>query len=153
MAVSVSVSPVLIVTLEASWQENPNVPAELADQKETSVSVSPLVPAQLVQAGWLLALMLPADGLPQVTAWRVVTLDTFAVPFAPGAPVCSWTSFALVPVMFDSAAFATVADRPSAMEGHLLGAGQDPFAWLAARTARERARFRAGAELRAAACA
>jgi hypothetical protein len=58
------------------------------------------------------AATLPPLAEPQVTASRVVTDDTFAVPDAPGAPVCIWTSLAFVPTMSSSAESATVALRP-----------------------------------------
>jgi hypothetical protein len=87
---SVSESPVSMVTGELRSMDSPNAPDVLADQNEMSVSVSGEVPAQFVHSGSLLAATDPADALPHVTASRVVTDDTFAVPFAPGAPVCSW---------------------------------------------------------------
>jgi len=148
IAVSVSESPVSMVTDEFSAQLNSNVPELFADQNETSVSTSPLVPAQLVHAGWEDAATDPADGLPHETDGLVVTLDTFAVPAAPGAPVCSWTNPALA-TMVASAASAFATDRPSAMELHLLRAGHDPLAWLAACAARECLRLGAGVEFRA----
>ena len=85
--VSVRLSPVFIVTELDITIDMSNVPAEEAVQKLTSVSVSGLVPAQFVQAGWLLALTLAPDEAFQVTAGRVVVELTFAVPLAPGAPV------------------------------------------------------------------
>lgn len=85
--VRVSESPVFMVTLELSCIDMPNVPDADADQNEMSVSTSPLVPAQFVHAGWLLAATLPPDALAHVTDGLVVTLDTLAVPAAPGAPV------------------------------------------------------------------
>ncbi len=85
--VNVSESPVLIVTELASTIDMLKVPADDAVQKLMSVSVSGLVPAQFVHAGWLLAVTLAPDDAFQVTAGRVVTDDTLAVPLAPGAPV------------------------------------------------------------------
>jgi hypothetical protein len=137
--VRVSESPVCIVTELDRAMENPNVPDELADQNEMSVSVSGDVPAQADHAGAVpFVTTEPDDADAQVAAGRVVTDDTFAVPADPGAPVCSCTLFAFVPTMLSSAAFATVVDRPSAT-GHrlyLLGRAEDPAARLAARRAR-----------------
>ena len=76
-----------IVTLVDNAIDMSNVPSVAAVQKLMSVSVSGLVPAQFVHAGWLLALTLAPEEAFQVTAGRVVTDDTLAVPFAPGAPV------------------------------------------------------------------
>lgn len=87
MDVSVRLSPVFIVTLVDNAIDMSNVPSVAAVQKLMSVSVSGLVPAQFVHAGWLLALTLAPEEAFQVTAGRVVTDDTLAVPFAPGAPV------------------------------------------------------------------
>jgi hypothetical protein len=79
---------VFIVTDADRAAENPNVPNVDADQKLTSVSISPLLPAQLDQAGIVpLAATDPPDADAHVTAGRVVTLDTFDVPALPGAPV------------------------------------------------------------------
>jgi len=145
--VKVSESPVFMVTEEFSAMENSNVPLVLADQNEMSVSTSPLVPAQFVHAGSVpLAAIDPADADAHVTAGRVVTLDTFAVPFAPGAPVCNCTLAAL-PVQVPSAEFAFAAVTPSATQDHLFRAGHDPLARLAARAAGERPRPGAGVEL------
>ncbi len=87
IAVSVSESPVFMVTDEDSWMLMLNVPAVTAFQNEMSVSTSPLVPAQDVHAGMLLELTLPPDGAFQVTFSRVVTDDTLPVPAVPGSPV------------------------------------------------------------------
>jgi hypothetical protein len=116
MLVSVSESPVFIVTLELSCIDMLKVPLVLAVQKLMSVSVSGLVPAQLVHSGWLLALTTPADGAFQVTPSRVVTDETFAVPFAPGAPVCSWTKVEAGLVVSDvSQVLAIATAMPSAI--------------------------------------
>ena len=118
--VRVSESPVFIVTDADSGIEEPNVPAELADHSEISVTTSPLVPAQFVHAGAVpLVATDPADADAHVAAGLVVTLETFDVPADPGVPVCSWTLFALVPVMLFSAALATVVLSASATRGHL----------------------------------
>jgi hypothetical protein len=85
--VSVSESPVFMVTDADNAMLMLKVPEVLAVQNETSVSVSGLVPAQLVHAGWLLAVTEPADAAFHVTLGRVVTDETLAVPLAPGAPV------------------------------------------------------------------
>ena len=87
--VKVSESPVSMVTLELSVIDIPNVPDVDADQNVMSVSVSPFVPAQEVHSGSFDADTVPADAVPHVTASRVVTLDTFAVPADPGVPKCS----------------------------------------------------------------
>lgn len=87
--VSVSESPVFSVTAGESTALMVNAPLVLAVQNEMSVSVSGDVPAQLSQAGWLLAVTEPAAGPAHVTLSRVATDDTFAVPLAPGGPVCS----------------------------------------------------------------
>jgi hypothetical protein len=89
--VKVSESPVCMITDEASCIDNPNVPDVAADQNDMSVSVSGLVPPHDVHSGSSLALMLPADADPHVTASRVVVEETLLVPAEPGAPVCSWT--------------------------------------------------------------
>jgi hypothetical protein len=101
-----------IVTLESSGIEKPNVPLVEADQNDRPVTVSGSVPAQFVHSGSFDAATLPPLAEPQVTASRVVTDDTFAVPAAPGAPVCIWTSLAFVPTMSSSAESATVALGP-----------------------------------------
>jgi hypothetical protein len=85
--VSVSESPVSMVTDEDSVMDMLNVPDVLAVQKLMSVSTSPFVPAQDVHAGSLLAEIDPADADPHVTDCRVVTLDTAVVPADPGSPV------------------------------------------------------------------
>lgn len=87
MLVRVRESPVAIVALLDSCPENPNVPEVEADQKETSVSTSLLVPAHDVQAGLLEADTTPAEADPHVTLCLVVTEETLLVPAAPGAPV------------------------------------------------------------------
>jgi hypothetical protein len=85
--VRVSESPVSMITEDERDMDNSNVPEVTRLQKEMSVTVSPLVPAQLVQAGVLLALMTPAEALPQVTDSRVVVLEGLAVPAEPGSPI------------------------------------------------------------------
>jgi hypothetical protein len=85
MLVSVSESPVFMVTLELSCIDRPKVPELDSDQNEMSVSTSPFVPAQLVHDGWLDAVTDPADAEFHDTDGRVVTEDTFDVPAAPGA--------------------------------------------------------------------
>jgi hypothetical protein len=132
MVVRVSESPVCIVTLDESCMENPNVPDVDADQNEMSVSVSGDVPAQLDQAGAVpVEAIDPDDADAHVTAGRVVTLDTLDVPADPGAPVCSCTLFASVPVIVVSAALATAVDSPSAIAPrfYLLGRAEYPRAW------------------------
>lgn len=86
-AVSVSESPVSMVTPLESWIDMLNVPDVDAVQNERSVSTSPLVPAHEPHPGWLLAETDPPEGEPQVTGCRVLTVDTFAVPADPGSPV------------------------------------------------------------------
>jgi hypothetical protein len=112
--------------------ENPNVPDVDADQNEISVSVSGDVPAQFDQAGAVpVDAIDPDDADAHVTAGRVVTDDTLDVPADPGAPVCSCTLFASVPVIVPSAAFATAVDSPSAIAGprfYLLGRAEHPRA-------------------------
>ena len=121
MDVRVRLSPVFIVTLLDNAIDMSNVPSVAAVQKLMSVSTSGLVPAQFVHAGWLLALTLAADAAFQVTAGRVVTDDTLAVPLAPGAPVCSWTKLlAGLVVSVVSIEFAIVVEMPSATQFHLL---------------------------------
>jgi hypothetical protein len=113
--VSVRLSPVFIVTLLDNTIDMLNVPTDAAVQKLMSVSTSGLVPAQFVHAGWLLALTLAPDDAFQVTAGRVVTDDTLAVPAAPGAPVCSWAKLdAGLVVSVVSIAFAVAVEMPSA---------------------------------------
>jgi hypothetical protein len=129
--VSVSESPVFMVTEALSGMEPSNVPDVDADHPEVSVSTSPLVPAQDSHAGWLLAATDPADGEPHVMDSRVVTLETFAVPFGPGAPVCSCSHAQLLTIVV-SAAFAFAADSPSAMSA-VLRYGDDLLAALPAR--------------------
>jgi hypothetical protein len=90
MLARVSESPVSMVTLELRVIDSSKVPEVLSDQNEMSVSTSPFVPAQDVHSGSLLEVIEPADALAQVTASRVVTLETLAVPLDPGSPVCSW---------------------------------------------------------------
>jgi hypothetical protein len=128
-----------MTTDDDSCMENPNVPEDDADQNEMSVSVSGDVPAQFVQAG---AVPVddcdPADAAAHDTAGRVVTLDTLDVPAAPGAPVCSWTNPALVPVIAVRPRLALVAEHPSAIADprfYLLGRAEHPRAWLPARLA------------------
>jgi hypothetical protein len=152
IVVRVSESPVCMTTLEESCMENPNVPELEADQKEISVSVSGDVPAQLVQAGAVpVEAIDPPDDAAHVTAGRVVTLDTLDVPAAPGAPVCSCTLFASVPVIVVSAAFATAVDSPSAIAPrfYLLGRAEHPRArpmtLLAGKTGPERIKPRPAA--------
>jgi hypothetical protein len=140
IVVRVSESPVCMVTLDESCMENPNVPDVDADQKEISVSVSGDVPAQLVQAGAVpVDAIDPDDADAHVTPGRVVTDDTLDVPADPGAPVCSCTLFASVPVIVVSAAFATAVDSPSAIAPrfYLLGRAEHPRAWPMTLLARE----------------
>jgi hypothetical protein len=136
MVVRVRLSPVCIVTDDDSCMENPNVPAALADQNEMSVSVSGDVPAQFDQAGAVpVDAIDPADADAHDTAGRVVTLDTLDVPAAPGAPVCSWTNPAFVPVIAVKPRSALVAEHPSAIADprfYLLGRAEHPRAWLPA---------------------
>lgn len=89
MLVNVSESPVAMVTGEDSVMEVAKVPPEDAFQKLRSVMTWPLVPAQLVHVGWLLAVTDPAEGAFQVTAIRVVTEAWLEVPDAPGLPTAS----------------------------------------------------------------
>jgi hypothetical protein len=146
IVVRVSESPVCIVTDDESCMENPNVPAALADQNEMSVSVSGDVPAQFDQAGAVpVEAIDPADADAHDTAGRVVTDDTLDVPAAPGAPVCSWTNPAFVPVIAVKPRSALVAEHPSAIAGprfYLLGRAEHPRAWpmtlLAGKTGAER---------------
>jgi hypothetical protein len=91
IAVKVSESPVSMTTLAESCIDMLKVPPLEAVQNEMSVSTSPLVPAHELHPGWLLAETDPPEAEPQVTASRVVTDDTFAVPAVPGSPVCSCT--------------------------------------------------------------
>jgi hypothetical protein len=85
--VSVSESPVFMVTLDESCIDMLNVPVVAWVQNEMSVSVSGDVPAHDVHSGSLDAEMEPAEALPHVTASRVVTDDTAVVPAEPGSAV------------------------------------------------------------------
>jgi hypothetical protein len=85
--VSVSVSPVAIVTLAVSCIDAPNVPDEDADHKVIQDTTSPFVPAQDGHAGSLLAETAALDGDPHVTDSRVVVLLVLDVPADPGSPV------------------------------------------------------------------
>jgi hypothetical protein len=140
IVVRVSESPVCMTTDDDSCMENPNVPDVDADQKEISVSVSGDVPAQFDQAGAVpVELIDPPDDAAHDTAGRVVTDETLDVPADPGAPVCSCTLLASVPVIVVSAAFATAVDRPSAITNRLdlLGRAEHPRAWPMTLLARE----------------
>lgn len=86
---SESVSPEAIALGVVSAYDCLNVPAVLAVQSETCVMVSE-EPAQLVHCAGDDSALVPPDADPIVAEGRVVTEDTFAVPAAPGSPVCSW---------------------------------------------------------------
>ena len=87
--VSVSESPVSMVTGADSGALNSNVPDEDADQNDRSVTDSPLLPAHDVHSGSFDALIVPPEATAQVTDSRVTVLDVFAVPAGPGSPVFS----------------------------------------------------------------
>ena len=88
IAVSVSESPVSMVTGEFSGALNSNVPEEDADQNDRSVTDSPLLPAHDVHSGWFDALIVPPEAAAHVTDSRVTVLDVFAVPAEQDRP-CS----------------------------------------------------------------
>ncbi len=87
---NVKVSPVLTVLDAVSSTENRKLPLAFASQMEMFVTTSPFVPAQFAHAGNVAVIAFdPADAADQVIAGRVVTDDTFDVPFGPGSPVCN----------------------------------------------------------------
>ncbi len=66
-----------------------NVPADVADQNDTNEYVSDVL--TFVHATSALLVMLPLAAAEHVTATRVAFPAAFAVPAAPGSPVCSLT--------------------------------------------------------------
>jgi hypothetical protein len=89
--VSCNVEPVGIVTDEPNEQLNKKLPDVLASKNETPVTTSLFVPAHDDQAGTFDNDNTPLDAAENVAAGRVVTLEMFVVPAAPGAPVCNCT--------------------------------------------------------------
>lgn len=87
---SVRVAPDTIATPLANDADHRKLPDEAESQKLIPVRVS-AEPPHDDHVGVFDNDKTPDDAAEKVAAGRVVTLDTFAVPAAPGAPVCNCT--------------------------------------------------------------
>jgi hypothetical protein len=85
----VKLSPTATVRAVSRASEPRNVPAVVADQKETCEYCSAVL--TFVQAMSAEFVIDPDDAAEHVTAFRVVSVAAFDVPAAPGSPVCNFT--------------------------------------------------------------